>query len=186
MYVSSELKGKESDDFTNYLTKVQSRMQISLPEPFSTGAVYNGNEVSLFGYIYHVEESFDSIKSFENSGRRPLDNEYEVDRRIIYEDGRVLVKGLIYLPLGRTDRKSRIEENKNIDIKLLAAYMFYPKIRKYAPEILFECISPEILGFETFSFVSSPLSSYAGLNQLRKILQRAYMRKEFQKQSQVQ
>ncbi len=183
MYVSNELKGKEMDDFINYVVEVHKRIKVSLPESFSTLAVHNGDVVSIHGDIYHVEEMFDSIKSFENSGRRPLDDDYETPRQIIYEDGRVLVKGLVYMPLAETEKKSYLVERKKLDPKLFAAYMFYPRIRRYAPKIPLESFSPELYEYETFSLIAHPLSSYEGLNQLRKIQQRAYMRDQFQKQS---
>jgi len=165
MFISNELTEQGKQDFQKYLCKIINRMKVIQLLGTDSKTYYKGDPAKVHCEDFRIEEYFKNEEELENSGRRPLDNEYEMNNIVKFKDGTVCVKSILDIP--SFDLKFEKKEN-NFDVRLLSAYMNYPTVRKYAPNIIAECINEDIQEYQTNDAFGYFLGSYEGLNILRK------------------
>ena len=165
MFITNELTEEQKIEFQDYISQILAKIKIEKTRSTRKKLTYRGDPVEVESDNFFVEEYFEDEEDLNRFGRQPLNDGYEKDNFAKLEDGRICIKSVLKIPL--SDRRS---EKKEIDYdpRLIVAYMNYPLVRKFAPNILLECINKDIQEYQTKDSFGSFLASFNGMNVLRK------------------
>ncbi len=166
MYISDELNETQKEKFQDYLKFALSRVKANDYVYGALIAYSNDEERSVECTIYIVDEIFLTMENFKKSGKYPdlKEGDWRIKKR---KDGTVWVRSLMCLP--NNDKKAEKWEIK-FNPALIAAYMLFPKVRKYAPKILEENLNPALRNYTTLKTTDGgvPLQSFEGINYYEK------------------
>lgn len=165
MYISDELDEQQKKDFQVFLSKIINRTNIVKIDSRNVKTDYRGFSSLVVSDIFRVEERFKDEKTFLGSQRRPLSEGYEKNNVSTLKDGSICVKSILSIP-----KNDVTLEAKEIDFdpRLIMAYMNYPLVRKYAPNIPYECINEDIQEYQLHNVFGFSLATYNGLLNIRK------------------
>lgn len=166
MYISEELDETQKEKFQDYLKFALSRVKANEYIYGSLNAYLNDEERNIECTVYIVDEIFLNMESFKKSEKYPnlKEGDWQVKKR---KDGTVWVRSLMCLP--NNDSKAEKWEIK-VNPALIATYMLFPKVRKYAPKILQESLNPDLKNYTTLKKADGgvPLQSFEGINYYEK------------------
>lgn len=165
-YCQPDLDEETKIQFLLYLEKTLKRIKPIEIAKCLTKVTYLGDPLVVDSNTYKVEEIFKSEEELAKSGRRSLTEGYEKQNSCFHKDGIICLKSFLDIPTNDTRfEKKQIDNDK---VCLIAAYMLYPNVRKYAPKILTECINEDIQEYETKDAFGYFLASYEALTKYRK------------------
>ncbi len=165
MYISDKLNEQQQLEFRKYLSKIIKNIKIIKTDKGTISAEYKRKVVTLKSNFYTIEEYFENEEEFKESGRRPLDDGYEKENFKIFKDGTVCARSFLAIPKNDINFE---EKEIDFDVRLVAAYLLYPTVRKYAPNILTECLNADLQDYQTNNQVKFFLLTYKALNIFRK------------------
>lgn len=166
MYISDQLDESQKEKFQDYLKFALSRIKFLKYADSTLVSFLNDQQRNVECALYIVDEIFLNMDSFKKSEKYPhlSEGDWQIKERT---DGTVWVRSLMCLPT--FDKKSpqwEMEANP----ALIAAYLLFPKIRKYAPKILEENLNPALRGYttQTKQDAGVPLLSFEGIKYYEK------------------
>ncbi|NCB48191.1 MAG: hypothetical protein EOM55_00970 [Clostridia bacterium] len=165
MFISDELNIQQKIEFRRFFLNIIKRMKVIELDPTSVRTDYRGEIFSVACDNYRIEEYFQNEMILEKSGRRPLSEGYEKNNVAKLKDGTICVKSLLSIP--SYDKRFEKKE-KNTDPRFVSAFMLYPTVRKYAPNILSECLNEDIQEYQLNDAFGFLLASYKAMNMLNR------------------
>lgn len=178
MYISEKLNENEKKEFKEYLSSVVERIKLVNISTIKSKAKYKGEFRDIVSKKFRVEEYFKSEEDFNKSGRRPLDDGYEKENVVRFKDGTLCVKSLMELSFS--------SDEINSDLRLIVAFLNYPMVRKYAPNILSECIDESVQEYQKADDLGMFLSTYEGLLFFKKEMEKNAIKAKEQGVSQIE